>query len=65
MPLYKSSAEVVAALTSVYLVVVFDLLSTLEVSVPNLGLLLVMEAADPSFRELEVELLLVSVWRAD
>ena len=65
MPLYKSSAEVVAALTSVYLVVVFDRLSTLEVSVPNLGLLLVMEAADPSFRELEVELLLVSVWRAD
>ena len=53
------------ALTSVYLVVVFDLLSTLEVSVPNLGLLLVMEAADPSFRELDVELLLVSVWRAD
>ena len=65
MPLYKSSAEVVVALTSVYLVVVFDLLSTLEVSVPNLGLLLVMEAADPSFRELDVELLLVSVWRAD
>ena len=54
VPLYESSyLELLAALVSVYraLARLSAMLSTVEVSVPNLGWLLAMEAEDPSPRE--------------